>query len=185
MRHAAMTALAALAVASAAAAQEAAPTEPDVRGFVERLTERSRAVVAEADPAAMRDWVESTFAENARIAAEGSLVTADGPTVSYEIVAGREDLARLGGMMLAGPHAAGAGIEDYALASTVDQVSELPGGGAAAVVRFVESGRILPGEAAAMPPVTFHTLALCDLRLEGAGEAVRIVIAACDATTTM
>ncbi len=169
-------------------AQDTALTEADVRSFVDAMTEESLRIVESGDWEAIRDWVERHVAETAQIAASGAVVGSGGPTIRYDLVATRENMLMLGGMMMAGPHGLGA-IEDFALTSGIENVTLLPNGEAVASVRFHESGAVALPEAAetgeAPSSLSFHSTADCDLRLAGSGEEVRITVMACHVVTTM
>lgn len=189
MRKLAVTAIATAALAGAAGAQDAL-TEDEVRGFIRAMVESGRQLATEADWSAMTEWIEQYFAEGGRMAIDGSLVTTGGPVVSYQVVADREDLVRFGGMILTGPQGMGDAISGFSLESDVEAVTMLPTGEAAAIVRFREAGALaLPApegaEGDAPPPVGFHSVTVCDLRMAKQDGETRITVAACDASTTM
>jgi hypothetical protein len=184
---AAVASVAATTLCPMALAQESALSESEVQGFVDAMTEESHRIVAEGAWDDLRGWVERHVAEEARVVASGALVGAGGPAIQYNLVADRENLLLLGGMMMAGPHGLGA-IQDYSLTSAVGNVTLLPSGEAVASVRFHEPGAVeLPaGTGGEAPPaMSFHSTADCDLRLQKSGGEVRITVATCEATSTM
>lgn len=176
--------VAATAFAPVALAQDGL-TESDVQDFIDAMTEESHRIVAEAAWDDLNSWIEGNVAEEARLVASGAVVGAGGPAIRYDLVADRDNLLLLGGMMVAGPHGLGA-IQDFELTSEVENVTLLPNGEAVATVRFHESGEIeLPAGAETSPAMSFHSTAICDLRLQNGGDAIRITTATCETTSTM
>ena len=183
MRHLALATVTAAALASSAGAQETALTEVDARSFIESLTEEARQLAAgEGD---MQAWTERNIAEDARIVASGVVLGPGGSVARYDIVAGREELARLGGMAM--PHG-GAPIEDYSLTGDVAHAAPLPDGRIVATVRFAEAGSFPSGsgeQSAAAAAVSFESSSVCELRLDRIDDRIKIELATCDSTTTM
>ena len=184
MRHLALAALAAAALATPGAAQQTALTEVDARSFVESLTEEARQFAA-GDGADIRAWTERNLAEDARILASGVVLGPGGSMARYDIVAGREEIVRLASLMMPRD---GAPIEDYALTGEVAHAAPLPDGQVIATVRFEEAGSFRPGAAAgddADASVSIVSSSVCDLRLERIDDRIKIVLATCETTTTM
>lgn len=185
---AAVIAAATTGLATGVFAQDRELTEADVQDFLDAMTEESHRIVAGGQWEAIGDWVDRHIAEEAQITASGTLVGSGGPVIRYDMVVNRENLLLFGGMMMAGSHGAGA-IEDYALTSSLENVTVLPNGEAVASVRFHESGAVeLPaagGGAETPPALSFHSTADCDLRLRGSGEDVQFTAVTCEVTTTM
>ena len=96
----------------------------------------------------LQAWTERNFAEDARIVASGVVLGPGGSVARYDVVAGREELVRLGSMAM--PHG-GVPIEDYSLTGDVAHAAPLPDGRIVATVRFAEAGSFPsgPGEQAA------------------------------------
>lgn len=190
MKRMAVTAIAAVLALTGAAGAQDSLTEEEVRSFIEAMVEDGRQLAADADWSAMTGWIERYFAEGGGMAVRGSLVASDGPVVSYQIVADREDLMRFGSMMLSGPQGMGEAIRDFSIGSEIQTVTVLPTGEAAAIVRFDEAGVLeFPApqgaEGDAPPPIGFYSVTECNLRMAKQGDETRITMAACDANTTM
>jgi hypothetical protein len=183
MRHVAFGVLAAAALASPTWAQETALTEVDARSFVESLTEEARQLAAgEGD---IRAWTERNVAEDARIVASGVVLGPGGSVARYDIVAGREEVVRLGSMAM--PRN-GEPIEGYSLTGEVAHAAPLPGGRIVAAVRFAEAGSFpsASGEqAAAAEALSFESNSVCELTLDRFDDRIKIELAACETTTTM
>lgn len=195
MRKLVIAAAAALA-AIPAAAQDRALAEGDVRTFITQSVDQAQQMVRAGDWAGIQSWYRDHLAEDARIATKASVVSKDGPTMTFTMAMDARDLHRFGAMMSMGPQQGGKmPIEEFSLEAEVYDVIELPGGAASAIVMFSESGVLqLPAmaegaEAAegepSTEPVVFHTASTCTLRFAAEGDnAIVIEVAACDSTTT-
>lgn len=174
--------------ATGAFVQEATLSEADVQNFIEAMTEDAQRIMESGDWEGIRNWIEQNVAEEARITVSGTVAGVGAPSLRYDLVATRDNVMAIGGMMLAGPHGAGA-IEDFILTSEIEHIALLPNGEAVASVRFHESGGIALPEGAeggdTPRSLSFHSSASCDLRLAGSGEDLRITVMACLAATTM
>jgi hypothetical protein len=100
----------------------------------------------------------------------------------YDIVAGREEIVRLAGLMVPRD---GAPIADYSLSGEVAHAAPLPGGQVVATVRFEEAGTFRSGEGDAAASVGIVSSSVCDLRLDRIDDRIKIVLATCETTTTM
>src|SRR5690606_31467540 len=146
------------------------------------------------DWAGIQSWYEQRLSDTAQIAARATVLTRDGPTMTVSITMDAEDLNRFGGMLGATPPGAQNPIQDFSLEAEVRSVTELPDGGASAVIVFDESGVLsmpMVAEGAADPAgetdrVVFQTSSTCNVRLasEG-GDSILMERVACDSISTM
>lgn len=135
-----LIAAAATLLAAPATAQESL-TEDSVESFVAEAVEEAQQLVDDGDWAGIQSWYEKRLSETAQIAARATMLVKGGPTMTFSIAMNAADAQGATGMM---GHAHGQQnpIEDFNLEADVLSVTELPDGGASAVVVFNESGAI-------------------------------------------
>jgi hypothetical protein len=201
MRRFALT-LAALAVAAAPAlAEDDSLSADEARAFFASLGERAEEAVADGDWQGIQDWMTRHVADEANIALTGTLVTTDGPVMTYDSAMRGRDLKRFSALSMAtaGPMMAGGGaLSGYAAHANVGAVRSLPGGTISLEVRFWEHGQLdLSAMAAARgaeaggtappggAPVTFESVSDCSFRVARRDGAITIQLAACETDTTM
>jgi hypothetical protein len=201
--------LSAVIVGPTAFAQTADLTEEKVRDFLDEAAQQAEEAMRADDLDSIRQWTQQHFAEDAQLAAKGSVISAGGATFTYTASLDREDVDALSQTMM-GFRDFGRALTDYELEVEVQSVSILPNGEATALVRFQETAAIDPSQLAAAgasggeeqaqegrsassdqtqsasgPEKVFQSTSRCDMRLaNGDQDRVEIRIAACDTTTT-
>lgn len=202
--------LSAVIVGPTAFAQTADLTEEKVRDFLDEAAQQAEEAMRADDLDGIRQWTQQHFAEDAQLAAKGSVISAGGATFTYTASLDREDVDALSQTMM-GFRDFGRALTDYELEIEVQSVSILPNGEATALVRFLETAAIDPSQLAAAGGASggeeqaqegrsassdqtqgasgaekvFQSTSRCDMRLaSGDQDRVEIRIAACDTTTT-
>lgn len=182
MTYAALLAAGAALTATAAFAQDSGLTEEDARGFVEPLAQQAEEAVASGDWKGIAHWISEHVAEDAPIALSGSVLASTGPALNFDAVMKGVDLAHYVEMTTGSQQTPFAGsIENYALATQVQSVWPIPGGGVAMSVAFYESGALAAPEGSDAETATgaFSSATECALRLGGTPDAMVIEMARC------
>ncbi|HET7408811.1 MAG TPA: hypothetical protein VFJ13_01295 [Paracoccaceae bacterium] len=187
-----LTIAAAAALLTAPATAQDGLTEDRVRSFIDQSTEEAQLLVETGDWAGIQSWYEQRLSDTAQIAARATMLVQDGPTMTFSITMDAKDLQGFSGMM-GQAHGTQNPIEDFSLKADVRSVTELPDGGASAVVAFDESGVLVTPAVAGgsatpsgeMERVVFQTSSTCNVRLAPDGDSVMIEMIACESVSTV
>lgn len=165
-------------VAAPAIAQDAL-TGDDARAFLEDVQPQAQQAVDAGEWQGIQSWMAENVADDAQLQFTGEIIATEGPSLTFSGSMEGSDLAAFAGRGMGGPQNGGMDVvTDYYLEVEVMATWELPNGQVAAAVAFYEHGAVAEG--AGMPVSgAFSSATDCALRMEGAGEDLRIVLANC------